>query len=235
MTKKWHFRSVRKPHNDIEPLAGWKKQLQDLIDKNASTRADGCVAAHRTRDLTATVLFAGMNTLHELGYRVEVLSNFGEKHICRLVVHWHSEGKKATTMRTDLSIWRKFAAWIGKPSMVRRLHHYLPTVDPRQPRVSSVLTKPKSWSQNGIDVPLKIEEAFLLDERFGLILLAQLVFGLRVKEAICLKPWKADSGMGLTVLSGDGPKGGRPRFIPYLVPEQVVIMRHIKSRVRKLD
>lgn len=233
MANRRRGRSAQK-QADTLLLTGWKKQMQDLIDKNAGTRADGRVASNRTRDITAQVLFAGVNKLHELGMRVQVPSKIREKHIHRLVAHWHSEGKKASTMRTDLSIWRKFADWIGKPSMVKRLPHYLPDVDPKQLKVSGVLMKPKSWTQNGIDVQAKIEEAFQRNERFGLILLVQLAFGLRVKEAICLKPWKADTGMGLTVFPGDGPKGGRPRFIPYLLPEQVVIIRYVKSQVKKL-
>jgi integrase len=227
-----------KPSNDRgnhPQLVGWKAQLQELIDRHAGYRVDGRVASHRTRAIAATVLFAGFNTLHnELGMRVQTPWNIREEHIRRLVEYWHhAEGKKPGTMRTDLSIWRKFSIWIRKPSMVKELSLYLPNVDPKQLRVSSALTKPKSWSQNGIDVQAKIEEAFRLNERFGLILWAQLTFGLRIKEALCLKPWKADTGKGLMVYPGDGPKGGRPRFIPYLLPEQMVIIRNIKEHVKK--
>jgi hypothetical protein len=65
------------------------------------------------------------------------------------------------------------------------------------------------------------------------MLLAQLTFGLRMKEVLCLRPWKADSGSGLNVYPGDGPKGGRPCFIPYLVPEKAVIINEIKARMKK--
>jgi hypothetical protein len=124
-------------------------------------------------------------------------------------------------MRTDLSIWRKFSGWIGKPSMIKTLPlpHYLPDVSPSDLMVGRTSNyRPKSWTQNGIDVPAKVDQAFNLNHRLGLVLLSQLVFGLRVKEALCLKPWKADTCHGLNVYPGDGPKGGRPRFIKLPLP-----------------
>jgi integrase len=158
-----------------------------------------------------------------------------EEHVRRLVQQWYfSQKKKVNTIRTDLSILRKFAGWIGKPGMVKPVEVYLPDVDRATLVVSATLTESRAWSTNGIDVEEKLNQAFRLNERFGLILLAQITFGLRMKEALCLRPWKADGGSGLNVYPGDGPKGGRPRFIPYLIPEQAVIINEIKARMKKI-
>lgn len=118
--------------------------------------------------------------------------------------------------------------------MVKSIETYLPDVDRASLVVSATLKESRAWSTNGISVQEKLDHAFQLNERFGLILLAQITFGLRMKEALCLRPWKADNGSGLTVYPGDGPKGGRPRFIPYLIPEQAVIIGLIKDRVKKI-
>jgi hypothetical protein len=58
--------------------------------------------------------------------------------------------------------------------------------------VSATLTESKAWTTNGINVQEKLEQAFRLNERFGLMLLAQVTFGLRMKEALCLdRPTRA--------------------------------------------
>jgi len=227
----WKERNAR---NEPEVAGGWKSQLQRLIDKHAGTRADGRVAAHRTRDQTATVLFAGMNTLHyELGMRIQILTNFNERHITRLVQHWHESGKAVSTMRTDLSVWRKFVAWIGKKGMIKPIEYYLPEVPRADLILSAESEDGKSWTSCRVDVQAKINEAFALNERLGLLLLAQLTFGLRKQEALCLRPWKADHGTGLTVYPDAGPKGGRPRIVPILLPIQRVVLNYIKERVKK--
>jgi len=216
-------------------VEGWKRELQDLIDAHAGERVDGRTAAHRTRALAAKTLFAAFKVLHEdLGVTPRP-SNFKEQHVRRLVQYWYyKQEKQVNTMRTDLSILRKFAGWIGKPSMVKPIEVYLPDVDRAALVVSATSNESKAWTTNGINVQEKLDHAFHLNERFGLILLAQITFGLRMKEALCLRPWKADGGTGLTVYPGDGPKGGRPRIIPYLIPEQVVIIEMIKNRLKKI-
>lgn len=216
-------------------LEGWKRELQDLIDAHAGERVDGRTAAHRTRALAAKTLFAAFNLLHEELGAGPMPRNFKEQHVRKLVQHWYfTQEKQVNTIRTDLSVLRKFAGWIGKPTMVKPIEDYLPDVDRAALVVSATLTESKAWSTNGIDVPERLDRAFRLNERFGLILVAQITYGLRMKEALCLRPWKADNGSGLTVYPGDGPKGGRPRFIPYLIPEQAVIIKMIKDRVKKI-
>lgn len=223
------------PKGNNPAIVGWKAQLQKLIDENAGRRVDGRVASHRTREITSTEIFAAFNTLHnELGMRLESPLNFREEHVRRLVNHWHyTEHLAPNTMRTNLAILRKFSVWIGKKSMIKPLPAYLPDVPGEELEVRSGTKEEKSWSTNGVDVEAKIDEAFKINEQFGLLLWTQVTFGLRIQEALCLKPWKADNGRGLMVYPGDGPKGGRPRFIPYLVPEQKVVMDYIKSRVKK--
>jgi integrase len=224
----------KEKRRDPKQLEWWKQELQELIDARAGERVDGRTASHRTRAHTATTLFAAFKVLKELLGSVPQPRNFKEVHVRTLVQHWYfTQEKQVNTIRTDLAVLRKFAGWIGKPSMVKPIEAYLPDVDRADLVVSATLKRSKAWSPNGVDVPAKLNQAFSLNERFGLILLAQVTFGLRMREALCLRPWKADNGSGLNVYPGAGSKGGRPRFVPYLIPEQAAIMEMIKSRMKK--
>ena len=88
----------------------------------------------------------------------------------------------------------------------------LKDVDPKEFKVSTVTDESKSWSGNGLDVAKKIKFAMEEDLRFGTMLLLGLAFGLRKKEQLMIKPWKADR---VTFLEIDGniAKGGRKREI----------------------
>jgi hypothetical protein len=55
-------------------------------------------------------------------------------------------------------------------------------------------------------------------------------FGLRRAESILIKPWQADYGT-LLVLQGSWTKGGRPRRIPILTPEQRDVLDRAKALV----
>ncbi|MFP3648490.1 hypothetical protein SB822_57610, partial [Paraburkholderia sp. SIMBA_054] len=81
---------------------------------------------------------------------------------------------------------------IGNPNLVKTLEEYLPDASPERIKVSATARVTKSWSANGIDVEKKLEEAFAIDDRFGMMLAMQLAFGLRRKETILIQPWVSD-------------------------------------------
>ncbi|WP_321889606.1 hypothetical protein [Paraburkholderia bannensis] len=225
---------LRKVRGGVNQLQGWRRELLDLIEDNVGDRVDGRVASGRTRAHVSITLFAAFKLLDE-DLRIRPMPrNFREQHVRALVQHWYfKQEKKVSTIRTDLSILRKFSGWIGKSGMVKSIEYYLPDVDRSALGISAMLTEANAWSANGVDVQSKLDQAFQVNERFGLVLLAQITFGLRMKEALCLRPWKADKGNGMKVYPGDGPKDGRPRFIPYLIPEQAVIVSMIKDSVKE--
>ncbi len=107
---------------------GLRKELETLIARHAGVRLNGNVASHRTRELTASVLFAAFRTLGGLGFKLQNPRNLGVRHIEALVCHWHWQGRAVATMQNELSVLRKFSIWIGKKGMVRGLPDYLPEV-----------------------------------------------------------------------------------------------------------
>ncbi|SOE87402.1 Integrase [Burkholderia sp. YR290] len=221
-----------------EKSAGWRTLVQEVISANVAKRVNGKVAANRTQELNARVIFHSFNTWHEkLGMRIMKPQNLAEKHITALVRFWYQEDKAASTMRNDLSMLRKFCGWLGKPNLVKPLEYYLPGVDRESLKVSTVAKKTKSWSANGVDVEVKLKEAFELDHTMGMLLSMQLAFGLRKKEALCVRPWVSDQrelGHAAFILyTRDGTKGGRQRLIPIEFEFQVRVLDYVKAHTPK--
>jgi integrase len=214
--------------------SGWKASLRAILNKHAGTRDNGNVAACRTREQAGVMIFGSFRTLREvLGFRIDNPRNLDERHITTLVEHWYRNGRATTTMKQNLSLLRKFARWIGKPGMVKALPAYLPHVDPAELRTSSVLKHSKSWSENGINLDAKIAEADECNEKFGLMLRIAIAFGLRAKELVMLKPWKADTGDALIVLANAGPKNGRSRVYKITTSHQRETLDYVKERTLK--
>ncbi|MFP3637912.1 integrase domain-containing protein [Paraburkholderia sp. SIMBA_054] len=222
----------------VEKPAGWRTLVQEVISANVKKRVNGKVASNRTQELNARVIFHAFNTWHEkLGMRIMNPYNLGEKHITALARFWYEEGKAASTMRNDLSMLRKFCGWLGKPNLVKPLEYYLPGVDRESLKVSTVAKSAKSWSANGVDLEAKLQEAFEKDHTMGMLLSMQLAFGLRKKEALCVRPWVSDQrdlGHAAFILyTRDGTKGGRQRLIPIEFEFQVRVLDYVKAHTAK--
>lgn len=165
-------------------------QLNILLAEHAGTRVNGKVASDRTTSAYGEALRTIFKKLHSMGYKLERPQNLSEKHIQALCQEWYRLDRSPKTMQVNLSHLRIFAGWVGKGNMVKDIHHYLPDVPREKLRVRTVATRSKSWSENGIDVVMKIKEADAIDWRFGMMLRLQLSFGLRRMEAVQAIPWK---------------------------------------------
>lgn len=189
----------------------WIKRLDDVMDRYGHRRDDGDVAGGRTQDMTREVMHAAIVLLHEKGLRLVEPANLGERHLKVLVRTWYERGLAPVTMRNYLTRMRVLYSHMGKPGLVKELEYYLPDVDPALLKVTTIAEKSKSWTEAGIDVLAKIAEADEIDERFGWMVRAMLAFGLRRKEVLKCKPWKAaeDNDKIWRIYPGEA-KGGRP-------------------------
>lgn len=220
---------------------GWRKRVDAILQANIRRRVNGRVAAHRTVEHNTTVIFCAFDTWHnKLNHKVKKPQNLTERHVQVLVRYWYEQGKAASTMNNDLSVIRKFYGWMGKKGVVRSLRDYLPDAPvERVERRNMAATgnRSKSWSANGIDVEKKLQEAFALDERFGIILAMQFAFGYRRKETISIRPWindlRAVGQNAFMMYERDGTKGGRQRLIRLEFPFQVWALDYAKSRIPK--
>jgi site-specific recombinase XerC len=207
-------------------------QLNILLAEHAGTRVNGKVASDRTTSAYGEALRTIFKKLQSMGYKLERPQNLSEKHIQALCQEWYRLDRSPKTMQVNLSHLRIFAGWVGKGNMVKDIHHYLPDVPREKLRVRTVATKSKSWSENGIDVVMKIKEADAIDWRFGMMLRLQLSFGLRRMEAVQAIPWKNDHG---DKFSAYATKGGRPRDIHIDTPEQRKVLDMVKARLKKTE
>lgn len=78
---------------------------------------------------------------------------------------------------------------------------------------TSVATRDKSWTGNGIDVDQKIAEANEIDPVVGRLIFMAKTYGLRAKESLFVRPHEDDKGDHLHL--SRGTKTGRPRDIKY--------------------
>jgi integrase len=142
--------------------------------------------------------------------------------------HWEQqcrEGKLSpATVQNQMSIFRRFSAWIGKDGMVEGSNKY---VSPECCGRTSINTIDRSWAAQGVDVEAKIAEIAQMDSRVRLQLELSMAFGLRAREAMQLCPHVADKGTYLEVTKGT--KGGRPRVVQIKTPEQRVLLDRAKA------
>lgn len=186
-----------------------------VVKANCPVRVDGDKAGNRTQEQSGQVMRESCRRLHKLGYYLSDIAGLQEKHITALVEDWQAQPLEQATMRNQLSRLRIFCRWLGRDNLVKKggVKSYFPHLDPKLFKVSTVAEKSKSWSGNGLDVEKKIREAWLHDARHGGMLLLGVAFGLRKKEMLRIKLWKADKGTSLDI-DGSVAKNGRFRSIP---------------------
>lgn len=211
----------------------YEKKLNAILEQNAKTRVNGNVTSERTRTAAKEALRAAFKVLwSQLGYKIQDPANLEERHIKALCVEWHRTKKAPKTIQGYLSQLRIFCGWIGKGGLVKDIYYYLPEVPREELRVIAVARKSKSWAEMGIDVAEKVELALQFDQRFGLMLLAQVAFGLRRMEVLQMQPWKCDKGNRFSVYK---TKGGRPRDVDIDTEVQRAVLDLIKSKVGKTE
>ena len=186
----------------------------EIIRANAGLRVNQATASHRTQEISEQIIGRCCRQLHALGFYIEDISGLQRKHIDALLNDWHSTGLSAKTIQNQFSRLKIFCGWMGKGGIVspEGAIGHLPGVDPKSLRVRTVADRSKSWSANGLDIAEKIRQARNQDPRHGAMLLLGVAFGLRKKEMLRIKPWKADKGDRLEI-DGAVAKNGKHRVI----------------------
>jgi site-specific recombinase XerC len=211
-------------------LAAFKASARDLVLHHGKHRLNGNYASDRTVALTLEMASAACERLWRLNFEVRDIANLEERHVRALIRDWHSSGLKPKTIQNNVSRLRQICRWVGKPNLIPRRDgaaHFLPEVDPKAFRVSTITERSKSWSENGIDVTAKIIEADGFDIRFGAMLRLGVAFGLRKKEQLRIVPTKADAA-GHLELRDNVAKSGKNRNIPIEHPFQRAVLEHAK-------
>lgn len=221
-------------------LDSFLRSAEAVVRAGAATRINGAVASLRTQEYSLQVVSESCRRLHRLGFHLGHVDGLTRKHIDALVGSWVSQGLSNKTIQNQFSRIKVFAGWLGKPWLVSDIGAagHLPGVDPKSLQVRTVADSSKSLTENGIDVADLIRRAQAEDERFGAMMLLGVAFGLRKKELLRIKPWKADKGVSLDI-DGSVAKNGRFRSIALEAGRcgqaQRQALDHAKSVCRKYD
>jgi integrase len=148
------------------------------------------------------------------------------------------------TVHNYLSFLRTYAAWIGRPGMVRDVATYFGD-DSHYVHRDRTANFDRSWIARSVEVEAKIAEVTAYDPWVGIQLELCYHFGLRAKEARHFRPHMAlitrdeanprdaqhfpDCERFLRVRYGT--KGGRPRDIPVQTPEQEALLQRALQSV----
>lgn len=224
-----------KSDGNLEKLpeaVAFRTDVVKFVTRKAAIRVNGSVAANDTIKKSKEILGEMASRLWRLGFKLKSLEGLNGKHIEAIVRdHWAcgSSLKHMAAVVTELN---KLDDWINKPGLVKSKEIYLPEVDPQEFQISMVAGKSKSWSENGLDVNLKIAQADRKDKRFGLMLRMCLALGLRRCEVLQIVPWRDDRLSYFDIRAGIA-KGGRARTIPYLSSAQKQVVDYVKTHLKR--
>lgn len=221
-------------YNKHHQEADWKGKLKEISDRFSLVSFNKTFkqkVSSETQHKRRTVLFLSFNELRDGGYKIHDPLNLKPKHVQYLVEKWVGQGLSASTITNRISILNLFTIFIGKPGIVKAPADY---VDDRiVVRRTFVNKEDKSWSAKEIDAKSIAAKASSIDEYTGLHVELMLQFGLRVKEALCLKPFKSDYGQHLLVM--DGTKGGRTRIISLDTQDKRDLVDRCKAKCAKVE
>jgi integrase len=237
--------SPRLPGGKRRP--SWKRTLQDIIAANNLQHASkDKTVSYKTQHERASAIFRCFRDIRALGFKIQNPYCLGGRHVRAVVQDWVAPQPRtrphrlsAATIRTELSHLRTYATWIGKPGLVQPAEAYVS--DPALVTRECVATRDKSWRAQDIDPDALIAEIAAYDVWVGAQLRLARAYGLRVKEAVMLRPWLAERA----ALPGDDPsaavphlelepgtKGGRLRHIPIDTPAKRSALDAAKALVR---
>jgi integrase len=226
------------PHIPRDPRR-WREVLAALLRlHNWSHGTKAKVVSFKTQDERRTFLFAFFRSLRrdpDRAYRLDPRS-LGRRHIEHAVRRWLEHGLSAGTIQCYLSYLRVFSTWIGKAGLVVEAAAYVD--DPARVRRTYSATADKSWGGGGVDRDALFAEIDRVDVRVGAQLRMCDAFGLRVKEAIMIRPHCAVVDGRLAVVDATscddylevlrGTKGGRLRYVPIQGERQVTAVEHAR-------
>lgn len=188
-----------------------KHQIEMVLKENRDKAAHKeKKVGYETQAKRKTVIMGFFSDLFHLGFKIESIYNLKEKHLKAVFYFLEDQGQSPSTIQNKISTMRIFCGWIGKNGMVRDSTLYVK--DKSSVRRSMVAQEDKSWDGKGVDVLAKLSDISEMDYTVALVLELCWAFGLRVAEALMLRPHVAHEGEFIWVR--EATKGERPRVIP---------------------
>jgi integrase len=178
--------------------------LRALCQRNR----DGSHATQADRLRTLTL---ASRQLRAAGFRQMRAGSLNGKHVEALLERWQAEGLSVGTLKNRLAHLRWWAEKAGKAGVIPSDNDRLAIPERR------FVTNENKARHLGESLEL------VSDPYVRMSLALQQAFGLRREESIKFQPSYADRG-DCVVLKGSWTKGGRPRTVPIISPEQRAIL-----------
>lgn len=177
------------------------------------------------RSLICSMIF---KQLAEGGFKPRSVLGISAKHIEYLARRWEQEALSPATIQTRFSLLRWFAAAIGKGGLIRDPSYY-GLAKPSFARVL-VAQEDKSWSTQNVNIQDVLSKVEPIDNIVAVQLRLMHEFGLRLREAILMRP--ALSHVGDTLRVEEGTKGGRTRVVLIRYDTQLQALELAKAMSR---
>lgn len=216
------------------PVTDWKGKLKEIVfdfQTRSFTGKQKFKVSNATAKKRSDVIFLCFSQIREGGFKLNDPLNIKPKHIIYLVNLWLENNLSPSTITNRISIMKLFTEFIDKPGLVLSPEEYV--MDKSLVKRTYVNQEDKSWKAKEIDAEEIAQQAMEIDPYSGHQILLMMNFGLRLKEAVCMKPFKSDYGEHLLVM--DGTKGGRTRIVPIDSPSKRSIVDSCKKLVSKVD
>lgn len=210
---------------------GWKGELALLIRSYVEHKVDGRALSSRTRAAHFEVLLRLFGELREAGFKAR------PGNLCAKHVHWLRdryaarlrEGSiEASTLQTYFSVLRRFADATGHAGLVKPMAELFPDDAVRRQLAAGC---DKSWSGNGVELEAVLAAVWAQEPWVAMALVAQAAFGLRRREAACLR---VAAGSDLVAIE-QGAKGGRRRIVVLETEAQRAVRDAIAAWVAARD
>lgn len=203
------------------------------------TKANGRVS-RKTQSDRAVFLRRFFRDLHVKGGFVPSPDprSLSGHHVRVMLNLWHRDQLAASTIQTYLSFLRGFAQWIGKPGLICSPSTYRLAITEQR---EAVVQYSENSTKSSVGIELSIAEVCTYDKHIGAALQLIHAFGLRRKEAMCLRPHSCVVNFSKTKLPTEcqaadnflwvrqGSKGGRERFVPIVAPIQGAALAYAQS------
>jgi integrase len=160
------------------------------------------------------VLTLCVRSLDSLGYHLDNVNQFKQKHVYSLVEHWKDQLLNTATIKNRMSALRVACSLVGKRNIIKNNDHYFIGNRSYIPEQNKAVVNPDLT---------KISDPYI---RTSLEL--QQLFGLRREEALKFKPQLADKKNHIE-LQASWTKGGVPRSIPITTQAQRILLNRAKA------
>lgn len=184
----------------------WKRELSDFLHAYGRQRLSNFAAktSEETLRNRTDILFSTFTDIMK-DKRLKTLSQIKPRMLPRMFELWTDKGVSKRAQLNYYTAVRWF--WRVCGITIEPIAHFAKVKG--EFTINRNADRDKSWTGNGVDFEKVHQEMMALDPVGARILLVMKTYGLRLKEALCLRPHEADSHDALLITRGT--KTGRPR------------------------